>query len=162
IRFWLVSFMTVYGASKVFPVQMQTPPLVKLVQQYGDFSPMGILWNFIGTSTTYQMITGCVELLGGVLLIAPSTMLLGSVISLAALTQVFILNMCYDVPVKLFSFHLLLGALFLLVPHMRRFADFFVLNRKVEPLKTIPLFNRARLNRGVVIAQFVLGLYLLI
>src|SRR6185369_5465284 len=161
IRFWLVSFMTVYGASKVFPVQMPTPSLIKLVQQYGDFSPMGILWNFIGTSTTYQVFTGCVELLGGLLLIARSTMLLGSVISLAAMTQVFILNMCYDVPVKLFSFHLLLAALFLLVPHMTRLVDFFVLNRKIEPIKAVPLFNRERLNRGVVIIQYLVGLYLL-
>jgi hypothetical protein len=162
VRFWLISFMTVYGASKLFPVQMQTPSLTKLVQQYGDFSPMGILWNFIGTSTTYQIFTGCIELLGGVLLIARSTILLGSLISLAAMTQVFVLNMCYDVPVKLFSFHLLLGAVFLLVPHMKRLADFFVLNRNVEPLKTVPLFNRARLNRGALIFQFILGLYLLV
>ena len=35
---------------------------------------------------------------------------------LAATMQIFTLNMTYDVPVKLFSFHLILMSLFLLAP----------------------------------------------
>ena len=37
--------------------------------------------------------------------------------------RVVVLNFCYDVPVKLFSLGLLLGALFLLVPHLPRLAS---------------------------------------
>jgi len=43
------------------------------------------------------------------------------------------LNFGYDVPVKLYSSHLLLMTLFLLAPHARRMASFFVLNRPVPP-----------------------------
>jgi len=159
VRLWLACLMIRYGLYKAVPVQMVPPWLVKLVQPYGDFSPMGILWNFMGSSTAYTIITGCVELSGGLLLILPRTMLLGSLVSLIAMTQVFILNMCYDVPVKLLSFHMVLGAVFLLAPQLRRLADVFVLNRRVGPARNTPLFNRKRLNLAVIVFQLVFGLY---
>jgi len=161
IRFWLVASLTVYGFSKApNPAQMQQPELVKLVQQYGDFTPMGILWSFIGSSPTYEIITGYIELLGGVLLILPRTTLLGAMISFVAMTQVFVLNLCYDVYVKLFSFHLLMGTVFLLAPHLRRLADLFVFNRPVEPANNVPLFDRTQFNLAALTFQVLLGLYI--
>ncbi len=71
-------------------------------------------------------------MLGGLLLIVPRTTPLGALICLADLTQVFVLNMTYDVPVKLLSFHLLLLAWFLLAPDLLRLADFFLRNRATE------------------------------
>jgi hypothetical protein len=162
IRFWLVVSLTVYGFAKApVPAQMQQPELVKLVQPYGDFTPMGILWSFIGSSPTYEIITGYIELLGGVLLILPRTTLLGAVIAFVAMTQVFVLNLCYDVYVKLYSFHLLMGTVFLLAPHLGRLANLFVFNRPVEPANTSQLFDRPRLNRAALAIQVMLGLYIL-
>jgi hypothetical protein len=159
VRLWLACLMIRYGLYKAVPVQMVPPWLVKLVQPYGDFSPMGLLWNFMGSSTAYTIITGCVEVSGGLLLILPRTMLLGALVSLVAMSQVFILNMCYDVPVKLLSFHMVLGALFLLAPQLRRLADVFVFNRRVEPVSGLRLFNRKKLNVGALIFQLVFGAY---
>src|SRR5262249_10241374 len=45
----------------------------------------------------------------------------------------FVLNMTYDVPVKLFSFHLVLLSLFLILPDWPRLRNFFLLNRTVAP-----------------------------
>ena len=67
-----------------------------------------------------QIFTGCVELLCGILLFIPRTQLLGASLALAATVEVFTLNMTYDVPVKLFSFHLVLMSLVLLAPDVRR------------------------------------------
>jgi hypothetical protein len=47
------------------------------------------------------------------LLIVPRTATLGALISLADMIQVDTLNMTYDVPVKLFAFHLILLSCFL-------------------------------------------------
>jgi hypothetical protein len=45
---------------------------------------------------------------------------IGALIAAAVMTNVVMLNMSYDVPVKLFSMQLLLCALLILLPHVRR------------------------------------------
>ena len=87
--------------------------------------------------------------------------MLGALICLADLTQVFMLNMTYDVPVKLFSFHLILLSLFLLAPDIKRLIDLFFLNRTVEPSTQFPLFATPRANRIAVIAQILFGVVLI-
>ena len=120
LRFALGSTLISYGASKAIPLQMPAPPLTRLLEPYGNFSPMGVLWYSIGASRPYEMFTGSVELLCGILLFIPRTQLLGASLALAATAQVFALNMTYDVPVKLFSFHLVMISLTLLIPDVRR------------------------------------------
>ncbi len=87
--------------------------------------------------------------------------MLGALVALADMIQVFMLNMTYDVPVKLFSFHLILMSLFLLVPEFQRLADFFVRNRTVAPSTEAPLFSTSRANRIALAAQIMLGLWML-
>jgi hypothetical protein len=120
LRFALGSTLIGYGAAKAVPLQMPYPPLTRLLEPYGNFSPMGVLWSSIGASRSYEIFTGGVELLCGILLFIPRTQLLGASFALAATVQVFALNMTYDVPVKLFSFHLVLMSLVLLAPDVRR------------------------------------------
>lgn len=160
IRLALASWLIGYGAAKAIPAQFPQPFLITLIQPYGETSPMKLLWTFMGASTSYTIFTGCVELLAGVLLIVPRTSMLGAVVSLAATIQVFVLNMCYDVPVKLFSFHLVLMSLLLLLPNARRIANVLLFNRAVQPAVTRPLFERMWLNRTALVLQIVFGVYL--
>jgi uncharacterized membrane protein YphA (DoxX/SURF4 family) len=160
VRFMLASQLIVYGLAKVIPEQMPFPGLARLVEPFGNFSSMGVLWASIGASPSYEMFAGSAELLGGILLIFPRTTLLGALIAVADMTQVFVLNATYDVPVKLLSFHLLLLALFLLAPDVRRLANFFVLNRTAPSANQFLLFESARANRIALAAQIVLGGYL--
>jgi len=44
-------------------------------------------------------------------------------------TNVFLLNMSYDIPVKIFSFQLLFACLFLSLGNIRRITSFFLLNQ---------------------------------
>jgi hypothetical protein len=111
--------MFLYGLAKVIPLQMPFPYLTRLLEPYGNFSPMAVLWSSIGASTSYEIFAGCAETLGGILLLTPRTTTLGAMVCLADMIQVFMLNMTYDVPVKLFSFHLILFSLLLLAPDAR-------------------------------------------
>jgi uncharacterized membrane protein YphA (DoxX/SURF4 family) len=147
IRVALISQLFSYGVDKAIPLQMSRPFLIQLVQPYGMKSPMGVLWSFVGSSFPYEICTGCAELLGGLLLIFPRTVTLGAIVCLFDMTQVFILNMTYDVCVKLFSFHLILMPLLLLAPQAGRLANFFLLNRPAEPLPATSLFQSRRGNR---------------
>lgn len=161
IRFALAGQMLAYGISKAIPSQMPSTFLFRLVEPFGNFSPMGVLWSSIGSSPGYEMFAGCAELLGGVLLIFPRTTTLGALVCLADMTQVFMLNMTYDVPVKLLAFHLALLSLFLLVLEFPRLANFFFLNRAAGPSTQPELFGTRRANRRAFIAQVLFALVLI-
>ncbi|MBZ5507428.1 MAG: DoxX family protein [Acidobacteriia bacterium] len=161
IRLALASEMFLYGLIKIIPNQMPFPSLTRLLVPYGTFSPMAVLWSSVGASRSYEIFTGCAETLGGILLLTPRTSTLGALVCLADMIQVFALNMTYDVPVKLFSFHLILFSLFLLAPDGRRLINFFFTDRTTPPSRQAPLFRSSRANRVAVILQVAFGLYLI-
>ena len=160
MRFTLASEMFLYGFDKLIPLQMPFPFLTRLVEPFGNFSPMGVLWYSVGASRSYEIFAGSAEVLGGLLLIAPRTTTFGALICLADLVQVFVLNMTYDVPVKLFSFNLILMTLFVLAPDLRRMVRFFFTDRAPGASRQPPLFRTLRANRIAVAVQIVFGLYL--
>lgn len=145
LRFFLIKMLFSYGFGKVFPMQFPEPRYL-YDQPFGDLQPMSLLWAFMGHSTPYQIITGSVEVLAGLLLISRYTTLLGALLTVMAMTQVFILNMCYDVPVKLYSFHYLLMGLFLAAPDVPRLVNFFVLGRPAAAQNLKPYFAWRWLN----------------
>lgn len=71
IRVALASQMFVYGMAKMVPLQMPFPNLTRLLEPYGNFSPMGVLWAAIGASPPYEIFAGGAEVLGGLLLLVP-------------------------------------------------------------------------------------------
>jgi uncharacterized membrane protein YphA (DoxX/SURF4 family) len=157
IRFALASEMILYGMSKAIPLQMPFPNLTRLLEPFGNFSPMGVLWYSVGASPAYEIFAGCAEILAGILLIVPRTTTLGALICLVDMIQVFMLNMTYDVPVKLFSFHLILMAMFLIAPEFSGLADFFLRNRAAGPSSEPDLFSTRRANRIALAAQILFG-----
>jgi hypothetical protein len=133
VRYYLFYTMISYGFFKVIKVQFPFPSLYRLVQPYGDSSPMGLAWAWMGYSTTYNYFAGCAELLGGLLLLTRKTTAIGALISLGVMTNVFMINIGFDVPVKLLSFNTILMCLFLLEKDIQRLINFFILNRTAPP-----------------------------
>jgi hypothetical protein len=162
IRFALAGQMLSYGFAKAVPLQMSSPGLFTLIEPFGNMSPMGVLWSSVGASQHYEIIVGCLELLGGLFLFFPRTTTLGALISLADMSYVFLLNMTYDVPVKLLSFQLVLVALFLLAPNLVALFRFFFLNRTAEPAPQTPLFRTQRANHIAFAAQLLFALWLIV
>jgi len=152
LRYALAATMISYGAFKVIPSQFTPPTLDRLVEPIGAASPMGILWTFMGASLPYVVLTGMVEMIGGLLLTMRRTALLGALISAGAMANVVALNFCYDVPVKLNSTLYLLEALVIAAPDFRRMASVFVL----QPRDERPLFRKKWAMRSVVAAGVLL------
>ena len=119
VRMMLAVAMISYGANKLFRMQFPEPPLYRFVDYYGNSSPMGLLWTFMGMSRAYSLFTGVAEMLGGLLLVVPRFTTLGALVTFAVMSNVWMLNFCYDVPRKIFSTHLVLMSLFLLLPDVR-------------------------------------------
>ncbi|TLH69160.1 DoxX family protein [Mycolicibacterium aubagnense] len=162
LRLCVAGQMLFYGFAKLVPTQMPTPPPTALLRSYGDFSPASVLWLQVGSSQPYEMTLGAVEVLAGLLMFLPRTATLGTLLGLASMAQVFLLNMTFDVPVKILSGHLLLMSLVLLAPQLRRLTDLFVLQRPSEPVSQPALFSTARANRRAATVQAALGLWIVI
>src|SRR5688572_23386788 len=149
IRFALAGAMLEYGMTKVIPTQFPAPSLETLVTPTGDLTLSALLWASIGASPAYEIFTGCIEVLGGILLLVPRTTMLGAILSMAAMTQVFALNMTYDIGLKLVSLHLIALALFLIAPEASRLADFFLRPLPTAASKDFPLFSYAFANSAL-------------
>jgi uncharacterized membrane protein YphA (DoxX/SURF4 family) len=144
VRYNLAIYMLIYGFAKVYHLQMPGPRLSDLVRRFGYKSPMGLAWSFVGFSPAFSAFTGWGEVIGGALLFFRRTTLLGAVVLVAVLSNVVLINYCYDVPVKLFSSELLLMDLFLLAPYARPLADFFIRNKPTAPLPSEFTWKRPR------------------
>ncbi len=131
VRYALAFAMLGYGMDKVFALQFNwsLPGPGRLAQPLGNYSPMALLWTFMGYSKPYTIFTGAGEVIGGVLLFFRRTTTLGALIICGVMANVVALNFSYDVGVKVFSSLLLFLTIFLLVPDLRRLMNIFVLNR---------------------------------
>jgi len=161
VRFAVATTMVSYGMAKFIPLQMPAPPLTRLLEPYGNFSPMGVLWYSIGASFPYERVVGSAELLAAVLLFVPMTATLGGIVALVDSIQIFALNMTYDVPVKLFSFHLILMSLFILAPDIPRLFRLLVMNRPASASTVPPLGRRRRAIQAGIALQILFGAFFL-
>jgi hypothetical protein len=114
---------------------------------------MGLLWTFMGHSWAYSAFTGGVEMLGGFLLFFRRTTTLGALIIAGVMLNVLMLNLCFDVPVKLYSTHYLVFAAALAAPDLRRVANVLVFNRPAAPVSLAPLWVSGRLGRLVPVVR---------
>ncbi|MGW4242919.1 DoxX family protein [Nocardia sp. NPDC004722] len=160
LRFVLAIAMFYFGMAKAIPTQM---PFVlnRLVEPFGNFSPEGVLWSQVSVSQPYEIALGAAELLAGVLLVVPRAATAGALLCAVDMTQVFLLNMTYDIRLKTVSSQFLLLSLFLLAPHARRVYAVLFSDRAAPALHQVALFASARANRIALIAQLVAGLVLL-
>jgi hypothetical protein len=147
VVFVLATAMLMYGTDKFPPNQFGDLSLVRQMAPLGKLTPFRLLWSFMAASKGYTIFGGLSEILGGVLLLIPATVTLGSLVSAAVLANVVALNLFYDVPVKLFSVHLLLMALFLSAPDLPRLGRLLILNRPTEPASPAPLAEKPWVNR---------------
>jgi hypothetical protein len=156
VRYVLAMTVFAYAIFKIFPAQFSFPSPTRLVQTYGASSRMGLLWTFMGASPAYQMFAGWAELLGCVLVVVRRTATLGALVLFAILTNVLMMDICYDVPAKLCVLHLLGMTIALLVPNARRLIDVFVRNRAVPPTDLGPPPSRGRTAGKLVFVALVL------
>ena len=148
-----------YGFAKVIPQQMPILDLPRLVEPFGNFSPMGVLWSSVGAAPAYEIAIGCAEVLAGLLLFFPATSLAGALIALMDAAMVFLLNMTYDVNVKLLSLHLILMSLVLIAPNACTLFDFFIRHRAVRLRREPAVGGSPSAWRRIVIAQAVFCVY---
>jgi hypothetical protein len=93
-------------------------------------------------SQGYQFFGGLAEVIGGLLLLFRRITTLGALICAGVLANIFALNVFYDVPVKIYSFLLLLMSFYLLYEDFRRLWSFFVLNLPTKSRVITPFLDK--------------------
>jgi hypothetical protein len=160
LRYYLGIVLLSYGFVKVIQTQFPAPSLETLLQPYGESTSMKLLWTFMGHSKTYNLFVGLAEVGAALLLFFKRTRLMGALLAIAVMSNVVILNFCYNVPVKLFSSHLLAIAVILVLPDAKRLLAFFILNKPVSSVPSQPVYRSGRgrsvyiLLKTIVIAGF--------
>lgn len=135
LRAYLVFFMLTYGFVKIYQTQFPSPSLTRLLRPLGEFSPMGLAWTYMGYSEGFNFFAGFMEVLGGLLLIPRRTQTLGAFVTAGVMIQVAVMNFMFDIPVKLFSLHLVLMALVIFSTDLKRFINVFIKNKSVDTYK---------------------------
>ena len=137
LRYYLGITMLSYGFAKVFKLQFPYPDLHRLLEPYGESSPMGLAWAYMGYSTGYNLFTGFAEVIAGTLLFFRRTTAIGAFLAFIVSANIMAMNYSFDIPVKLLSTTMVLMSLFLLGDNIRRLFDLFFLGR-TTPLSVVP------------------------
>ena len=124
LRYYIGIMLINYGLSKVIQLQFSPPGPYRLLNTFGESSPMGLAWAFLGFSEGYNMFMGIAEIMAGLLLFR-RTMTFGLIVTLMTALNVMAVNYFYDVPVKIVSTHLVIMTLFLLSRDIKALLLFF-------------------------------------
>jgi hypothetical protein len=148
--------MVVYGLDKIFPLQMPPPSVLSLAEPLGMHSPMAVLWNFIGVNPLYEMVCGAAEFLAGMMLLFRRTALAGAIFTVFVVANVVLYNFFFDVPVKIYSAHLLLLALFVILPDAGALFRFFWRHEPAAPTGVwVPPAKRRWFRRATLVVEVV-------
>jgi hypothetical protein len=153
IRYYIALECFQYGIIKLFCLQMPAPSLSQLATPLGDFGAMRLCWMYMGYSNPYQVFSGTMEIVAGLLLLYRRTVTLGLLAGLGVFINVMTMNLSYDIPVKGYSMELTLSCLFLLFWDRQRLFSFLALNMSAGGTR---LYEPVDRGRGIRIARIVL------
>lgn len=135
-----------YALFKLGLMQMGRPDFPELLIALGEKSPMGLLWTFMGFSPVVQFLAGLAEFVACVLLLWRRTAWLGGLIGFLDLAVVWLLNMTFDVPVKIPAAIQALLFLLVLAPWLPRLFRFLA-GRSVEALDAPRAITNEKVHR---------------
>lgn len=132
VRYYLAIVLLNYGFAKLFKWQFFLPKPNTLFTPLGQLSKDILYWSAIGSSRSYNIFLGWLELATACLLLFRKTYLLGAIAIFGVMLNVLAVNLGFNISVKLFSAFLLFSGWILLVPNLRSLWLFFVLGKTAK------------------------------
>ncbi len=132
LRYFLACILLAYGIVKVMGTQFPHM-MANMDARFIELNPMRVAWTFFGYSKGYQMFLGWGEMIPGLLLLFRRTALLGALISLIVMLNVFLINVFFDVCLKLNSGLYMSLSSYLLLQNFERLWNFFFANKIALP-----------------------------
>lgn len=144
--YYLAVIMLKYGCDKLFKAQFFLPEPNLLYTPLGKLDKDILFWTSMGTSYGYNIFMGLAEVIPALLLFFRRTRYLGLLLLFIVLINVFLINLSFDISVKLFSGFLLIITGYLSIPVFVGLSS--LLNSKYPgiPLESIGLTKNQILN----------------
>ena len=116
VAFYLSLQLFRYGWDKVFKHQFYLPEPNTLFTPLGYLDKDILYWSTMGSSYSFTVFGGIMELIPAVLLLFRPTRIIGAAITFGVFLQVLMINIGFDITVKCLSGFLLLLSFSLLLP----------------------------------------------
>ncbi|WP_282075994.1 DoxX family protein [Maribacter aquivivus] len=162
LRYHIGLTLILYGLSKVFLLQFGTMDIDSLETPIGEHNGMNLVWAFMSYSKFYGITAGLIEVVGGLLLLFRRTTSLGAFLLLIAMTNVVLMDIGYDVIVKMFAIHLLIMIVVLMWDDLKQLYVFFLRNRTSTAAIYMPLFEGSKSRNIRYITKGALLLYVFV
>jgi hypothetical protein len=149
-----------YGFAKVFAGQFPHT-MANMDARFVELSPMRVAWAFFGYSRGYQEFLGWGEVIPSVLLLFRRTTLIGALLMFVVMLNVFLINIFFDVCVKINSGIYASLALYILLQEFGRLWNFFIANKITGPRVDLLLEKPKWLSISGKIASYLIIGYIL-
>lgn len=113
LRWYLVFYMINYGWSKLTLSQFGVYDPSILEHPIKDIDSFYVAWHLFGRSTFFNVATGILEIIGGILLIFNRTTLIGALLVLSILVQILIIDIAFTTGVHVFALPIRIGGMIL-------------------------------------------------
>jgi hypothetical protein len=133
VRYRLAIGVIGYGMIKFFPAQAPFPSISNLNTAYGDFHAWKLFSLSLGVVPGYETFLGAVEILAGLFLLFRRTATVGALLILVFTGNVFMSNLAYEGGEYVYSFYLIILALFVLAHDAVRIFNLISLDRPTSP-----------------------------
>lgn len=160
IRYYLAFIIFSYGFAKVFAGQFPHT-MANMDARFAELTPMRVAWAFFGYSKGYQQFLGWGEVVPAVLLLFRRTTLIGALIMFVVMLNVFLVNIFFDVCVKINSGIYTALAFYILMQEFGRLGNFFIANKITDPRIDLTLEEPRWLKIGGLIVTYLLLGYII-
>lgn len=158
MSYYLAFHLISYGFNKVFKWQFFLPEPNTLFTTIGNTTKDLLYWSSMGSSYSYNVFTGLLEVIGGLFLLFRKTRLSGALFAFAILLNVVMINFSFDISVKVFSLFLLLISVMIISPHFKNLYSFFIREEMLQIKSFRPDVNSLNKKRiYVTLKLFVIG-----
>ncbi|MFT6845005.1 MAG: putative membrane protein YphA (DoxX/SURF4 family) [Flavobacteriales bacterium] len=119
LRWYLIFYMLDYGWGKLTMTQFNVTNPTILAKPLSEVNSFYVAWHLFGRSPFFNVATGLLEIIGGILLMFNRTALIGALLALSILGQIFIIDVAFTTDLLGFSLPFRIAGMIL--------ADIFIL-----------------------------------
>lgn len=156
VSYYLALQLLGYGLNKIFKHQFYLPEPNTLFTTVGQLSRDILYWSAMGSSYSYTLFAGALEVLPAILLLFRRTRSIGAIMASAVMLNVVAVNFGFDISVKLYSAFLLALCIIVAAPGMAKLYDLLIRHRRVDGGEWVPTFRSSRSAAAYAIAKALL------
>lgn len=145
LRYYLAYQLLYYGFNKVFKWQFFLPEPNTVYTPLGQITPDLLYWSAVGSSYSYTVLAGVLEVLTAVLLLFRSTYRIGALLAIIVMANVVAINFGFNISVKVFSLFLFLISWIVLGSDVLKILDVLRGKLRIYAPSWTPSFKERRL-----------------